>query len=377
MGYVFPEDYKNFALEDESKEITQYVIQMNLLAIPKKFGEAIKISVLTNIPLGEEMTVSVFDLDSILSNEPEGDSDTLLGRTRVKVGKSNVFFISLTDAMRKAAFSDIEFSAAECYVTISHKNATTAVSPRFSVANDLNEKSFSVSNPSKTKGLNLNDIQKAKFIATLFGESKGEYNLRDIAYIYLNTINESGFEKGLCKSSFYNLWEVDRWGTYRYLMYLLGHGEEFANEKILVDAKRNVWRTVKQVANGDFVKTKVIPNLNKLKKFADDSIFVENPVTNYIGWTGQGFWQDMNIRITNPTYKKIWALASQYYYLQLSGKVKKIFVFEYKSYDWTGLNITTFLYDSNSLFDYFEKYPDMIPTDVERIPKMLYFGKTD
>ena len=312
------------------------------------------------------------DVDSIFTGDPDNDSDAFLGKVDRAIKKNNLYGVELSNEMEQKAFSDTEFSYAECYLRVRHELIGDVYSKVFNVKKNVKEKKPAKPELKKQAviPLQLDNIQKAKFIAVAYGESQGEIALKEIPWIYVNLINRDGFERGLNNSSFYSKESNDKNRTFRILMYILGYGDQYADD--LVGNKKI---PLKDFAKGPFIKNTVRPRLNNLQSYIEKNIFIKNPQSFFKGWYGQGYWEDMNIRVTDKQhYRRIWALASQYFYLQRDNKVKDIYIKELEAYNYNRDNITTFLYDSDSILAYFEINPDKIPQDYYKIPNMLYYA---
>ncbi len=346
------------------------------MKIPKTFSDKIEFQVLTNLEIGTRIEVSLCDVDSLLSNKPDSNVDETLMSGYNTISERSIFSFTLNENMQKKAFNDIEFGVAECYLKVTHPKIEDSFSQVFSVEKTTLKSPEGIKQINCKKeavtALSLTDNEKAKFIATIYGESQGELDLKDISWVYLNLINRSGFEKGMNNSSFYSLEENDKYRTFRVIMYLLGEGDEFKNNDV------NGKSSIKEFCetNGGFVKKVISPKLKELKKYIEENVFVQNPMSCYKGWFGQGYWRDMNIRVVDKThYRRIWAMATQYFYLQNEKKVNTVLVKEFVAYNFKGENITTFLYDSDEILKYFDKNPKMIPDDYYKIKELNYYDK--
>lgn len=128
-------------------------------------------------------------------------------------------------------------------------------------------------------------------MATVLVESSnGKEDLWHISYIYLNLINLHGFENGLRKSSAY----IEKGFVYMSHLYHLGFGKENKNETA-GDENTRPYRskTVEQQSKGYASFNQV----QGFKKFCKEKIFINNPISLYKDWEGQGYYGDMNIRM--------------------------------------------------------------------------------
>jgi hypothetical protein len=365
-----------FYRERKPKKPEKIILQIKLLKIPKTFSDKIEFQAITNLEIGTRVQVSLCDVDSIFSDKPDSKVDQTLMTGFNTISEKSIFNFTLNESMQKKAFDDVEFGTAECYLKITHSKIEDSFSQVFNVSKSTVIASNEVKKPDCKKeavtALSLSDNEKAKFIATMYGESQGEMDLKDIPWVYVNLINRSGFEKGMNNSSFYSLEENDKYRTFRVIMYLLGQGDEFKNNDI--NGKSNIKEFCE--ASGGFVKNVISPKLKELKKYIEENVFIQKPMSCYKGWYGQGYWKDMNIRVVDKThYRRIWAMATQYFYLQKEKKVTTILIKEFVAYNYKGENITTFLYHSDEILKYFDKNPKMIPDDYYKIKEMKYYDK--
>lgn len=205
--------------------------------------------------------------------------------------------------------------------------------------------------------LELTDEQKAKFIATVLVESdNGKEELWDIAYIYHNLVVNLGFERGLNRSSAYK----NKYYLYKAHLYNLGYGKEYSNDK-----GDRVWskNSIRDYAKKHFSNSEIV---KKFQIFCEQKIFTKLPKSKYKNWEGQGYWRDMNI--VDGRYDRIWEKARQYFWLQKDCQVDKILVVELVCRD-----KTTFLYDTKSIIEYFDRYPSKLPPTNEI--KLFYYTK--
>lgn len=214
--------------------------------------------------------------------------------------------------------------------------------------------------------------QKAKLIATVYGESARDADLMvNIPWIYYNLTKNLGFEKGLKRSSFYknprnNIYISE---SYRICMYYLKQGDQYKDYQIVnkMKVKDYCVDTNSSFVNGYKRKLDIIRSFFEDHIF--DAVIIMNP---YYGWEGQGFWGDMDFR-ENNTDKTKWAKASQYYHLQKKGYVKTRYIKEFIVYD-RKLDVTTYLCDDKSIEKYFKNNPSDLPQfnngDYSTIPRV-------
>lgn len=217
--------------------------------------------------------------------------------------------------------------------------------------------------------------QKAKLIATVWGEAWGDDNLMiNIPWIYYNLTKNLGFEKGLRRSSFYNNPKNrdDMRFRYRICMYYLGSGDSFKNESHPVETRGKKIMDYCVDTNSEFVSL-YKNNLDTIRSILKKNIFDADTIKNpYYKWYGQGFFGDMDIRDNGEKIK--WAKASQYFHLQQKGYVRNMYVKEIIAYNFWGHDITTYLCDDDKIQEYFKKNPSDLPqfknNDYSSIPRV-------
>ncbi|MBS1571443.1 MAG: hypothetical protein JST62_03470 [Bacteroidetes bacterium] len=181
-----------------------------------------------------------------------------------------------------------------------------------------------------SKKLTFTEEQKAKFVATIYGEaSTAENQFEPFCWVYFNLVSRQGFEKGMSNSYAYK----DENYLYK-------------------DAIKNY-------------TTGKIPSVNKIKKILESKLLVNKPLNPYPGWEGQGYYGDMNIRAPKTSYRRVWAYASQYFHLQNQCKVKAVLVKEYKfrkpNSDGKIVDKTGYIYNFNEIEKYFKNHPKDLP----------------
>lgn len=214
----------------------------------------------------------------------------------------------------------------------------------------------------------LTKEEKAKFIAAVLVETgNGKKELWDIAYIYLNLVNNYGFEEGMKKSSAYeNSWVYDC--HLRHLIvyhYKVKVYKDFSDWDKIVGPK-NYKHPIK-IKVEDF---KEMPTVIEFIKFCEENIFIKSPMSLYKDWEGQGNFEDMNIRMHKDEREK-WAKASQYFHLQNQCKVKEKLVvelfikpsdiFQKPTKMKENGDATTYLFDEKKINEYFKKHPEKLP----------------
>lgn len=177
--------------------------------------------------------------------------------------------------------------------------------------------------------LTLTEEQKSKFIATIYGEaSTAENQFEPFCWVYFNLVSSQGFEKGMNNSYAYK----DKNYLYK-------------------DALKNY-------------TTGKIPSVNKIKEIVENKILADKPLNPYPEWEGQGYYGDMNIRVPKPSYRRVWAYASQYFHLQNKCKVKEVLVKEFKAIKNTSkgpVDITGYIYNFTEIEKYFKSHPKDLP----------------
>jgi hypothetical protein len=202
------------------------------------------------------------------------------------------------------------------------------------------------------------DEQKAKLIATVYGESAGAINLMvEIPWIYYNITKKN--INLLSWSSFYaNRNREPEQSRYRICMYYLGEGNEF-KDHISAETDNKKIKDYCVDSNPDFVKY-YKNDLEIIKNAFEKNIYNPDKILNpYSGWKGQGYYGDMNIRMN--TSKTKWAKASQYFHLQNKGFVKYLYVKEIIAYNRWGQDATTYLCNDDLIEKYFKENPSKLP----------------
>ncbi|MDO5656396.1 MAG: hypothetical protein Q4G27_09685 [Flavobacteriaceae bacterium] len=216
--------------------------------------------------------------------------------------------------------------------------------------------------------LNLTVEQKNEFIATVFCESGlGEWELREVGWIYFNLVSDLKFQTALNRSSAHK--EENIW--YKTCMCYITNKVKYKNDQAPKYAQvATDW--FGEETYGDFVDSDIFnrnykSRIDKLRNYIEQYIFSSTPRQKYKGWYGQGYWGDMMIIDGRDNGK--WHKARQYYWLQLSGRVSKKYVQilisknrgKTKKLRNNWENNTTFIFDENSIIEYFEKNPSMLP----------------
>jgi hypothetical protein len=337
------------------------LLQINLVQVPKTFDDIIKFEITTTISIGEKITVTINDVDSILSNEPDKDVDTQLYSNQYTITIKNIFSIQLTEEMQEKAFSDVEYDVAECYIKVIHSKITDVYSNIFNVTKKENKKENKKNEECKKEkvpALELDDDQKKKFIATVLCETQlGNDVLFEIAWVYYNRVRIKGFDHkdGLKASSAFRHKQPD----YKLCSYYFGIGQEYA------DVKYGNF-TIKSYTETNEFKEKKEPKFIKLKKFIETNVFSKNPETCFKDWFGQGYWGDLDLNPDDPkneTQDPKWYQARQYYWLQLEKKVKKNYVHIMR----TGIG-TSFIFDEVNIAKFFKTNPKLLP-EADKVKK--------
>jgi hypothetical protein len=159
---------------------------------------------------------------------------------------------------------------------------------------------------------------------------------------------------------------------FKAFMVALGEGEKYRFDKISKNTQK--WmqvqdgKTIRTARNiGEYVdkneyfRTQAKEKLFRMNDFVIQSLAnqEENP---YIGFTGQGYYQDLNNVNNMGDY---WHSIRQYYILWQEGKVKGAYMKVLGS----GIS-ATFIFDTDRILQYFDKNPDKIPKDLNKIPKL-------
>jgi len=224
----------------------------------------------------------------------------------------------------------------------------------------------------KDKKVTYTEEQKAKLIATVYGESWGAENLMtNIPWIYYN-LTKNNFNL-LTRSSFYLKRNSEPIKTrYRICMYYLGQGNQYKDHKSKESRNKKIKDYCKD-SNSEFIDW-YKHDLDIIRSYFEKHIFNSESVLNpYYKWEGQGYWGDMDIRMNNHEKTK-WARASQYFLLQNKGFVENRYVKEFIAYNRWGQDITTYLCDDKSIEKYFKKNQNnlskFINNDYSTIPKV-------
>ena len=216
--------------------------------------------------------------------------------------------------------------------------------------------------------LTLTADQKNEFIATVFCETGlGEWELREIGWVYFNLVSDLKFETALDRSSAHgqeNIW-------YKSCMCYITNKVKFKNVEAPKSYQDNK-AAFGEKTFGDFVDSNIFKNnyklkIDTLKVFIEKFMFISNPKQKYKGWYGQGDWADMLIIDGRDNGK--WHKAREYWFLQLTGEVTKKYVqilpskAKNKLTNLTrrGENSTSFIYDENSIIKYFKDNPNKLP----------------
>lgn len=330
----------------------------------------------TDLSDSETVDFCIMDSDTIFTNKGDrNDAELLKGKLRLN---QKIHTIQFTEEMQKKAFKDTELYAAECYVKIYHLKSGNSFSEIFDVKKFEFKpamKPFLIEPiPKIDTDFYYSEEEKAKIIAIVYGESKGDRILSDnIPWIYYNLTRKKGksVEWGLVKSSFYNLEENDiKYRTYRICMYYLGKDKGFGQEygDDYIGAFKMSIKNFINFKGGTF-ENSMKPALDHIVQFMNSKVFIKSPLNPYFGWEGQGDFHDMYIR---EKKKIIWSLASLYFNLQKRGKVKYLYVKEFVAFDNNNKDITTYLYDKNSILEFFEKNPNFVPEDLNEIKTIHY-----
>lgn len=198
--------------------------------------------------------------------------------------------------------------------------------------------------------LNLSDKQKAQFIAVcLSEEDHGRKELWDIAWVYFNLVQDKGVSKLKYSSAKGNL-------NYQLWMYYQGHGEEYKDNIYKYD--KNKPKISDYIKNNGFFTSKILPRAELAIEYIKNSVFAKNPIQPYKGWYGQGYTGDM--MILDGRNKGKWHKARQYYWLQTECEVEKKYV-QILKINGRDSYKTTFIYDEDSIIDFFNENSWMLP----------------
>lgn len=217
--------------------------------------------------------------------------------------------------------------------------------------------------------ISLTALQKAELTATVMAESnRGDYDQREIVWVYINLIRKHGFSSGMNNSSAYK--GKNDW--FKAFMVALGEGEKYRSEKISKNTQK--WmqvqdgRTTRTARNiGEYVDKNEYFRIQAKEKLLKMNDFVLTALNNqdsnpYPDFTGQGYYQDLNNVNNMGDY---WHSIRQYYILWQEGKVKGTYMKVLGS----GIS-ATFIFDTDRILQYFDKNPDKIPKDLNKIPKL-------
>lgn len=220
-----------------------------------------------------------------------------------------------------------------------------------------------------SKQVELTETQKASLVATVMAESKqGEWEYREIAWVYLNLIQSEGFDTGMSRSSAYsqkNIW-------YKVYMVYLGQGKEYKDDTspyltVMRGGKETKAKNISDyIANNGYFKDTIIPRITKMKDYIQKDVLKKqdkNPLPNF---KGQGYWMDLN------NYKQKgdhWHVVRQYYLLTLKKKAQGIYIKKIGSGDGT-----SFLFNLDGIQFFFKEHPTLLPADRSQIPD-IYHGE--
>ena len=351
-----------------NKNDNKSFISYRIVSYPKNFTENLILEISTNIEKGQSFKIIIYDIDSVsMNNKKNPSKDTKIINKSYDI-KSEKFQLSIpfNQSAQANAWKDKEFKMAECYLEISSNKIKTDYSEVFLVEKSKNP---NTNNQSEIKiikkPLNLTKEQQNNFMAAVLVEtSGGRKALWDISWIYFNLVQTLGFEKGLKRSSAYNLREKNY--MFKAHLYFLGNGEKYSNDVGVSPSNWDDYK-IKDYVNIGPYKSNCKDSVLDFKEFAEKNIFSNKPMTLYDGWEGQGNTDDMNI--DDGRYDKVWEKARQYYWLQRRKQVSKIFV--KKLYDGEH---TSYIYDTKNIMNYFKSFPNKLPNTNE-IPKIPHYDK--
>ena len=362
QGFEFDGFYDSVAVEEKKEANKTLSIKFKSHKIDKE-KHILVFEVTTPVLKNISATIYVEEVDS-LRNDP-----VLTSKQNIK---SNDTTIVTTSFNKNLNFTEFLFDDGNTFKATIICDAFSAESAVFKLDKIIEIKKDCQLNEPKIveeDDRNYSELQKAKLIATIFGESDGDVNLMvNIPWIYFNLTGTLGFEKGMNRSSFYKNPNKNKYiaESYRISMYYLGQGNEYENYEIVNGLK------VKDYClntNPSFLKTYKY-GLDIIKTFFETYIFIskiENPLYN---WEGQGYWGDMDIRDS----RKKWAMASQYFHLQNKCRVKNLLVKEIIAYNKRGEDVTTYLCDDKGIEIYFKNNPNDLPKyingDFKSIPRV-------
>lgn len=372
MGFQSP--FGTSSLFSDPPQLDQnYLLQIRIIAKPIDFGGTLKFELITNLPQGETISILIYDVDSVFSNSPNNDNDTMLFKKPYTLGKANMISIPFNIIMEELAFKDFESDVAECYVRVTNAKINYVVSEVFKVNKGSKSAplgAFTVpeTGPEKKdrpkkpcKGLKLTTKQKAQFITVVMGESNlGDVLLYDVAWIYLNLVNDEGFDTALSRTSVYTKRNKKIQSNYKLSMYYLGQGDEFKN--YLYDGMGH--QPLSKYINGEYFIKFVEPKYKAMMAFLEREIFVVTPMSPYKGWHGQGYWRDLNLTGEGDDPK--WYKARQYYWLMTENKDKE-HPMEKLIVKLSDGNYTTYIFDEDKISAFFEKNPTLLPDDKTKV----------
>jgi len=360
---------KALGLDNGGGETPYLTIQ--ILHYPKNFNDYIQVEISTNYnPKSTEfIRVVVFEAKS---NQRNVGNDKVIIDKYYEI-KANNFIINIPFNLlaQNKAIKNQDIDSILCYLGVSGPKRGAKYSNIFEVniSDNPQVENQSLISTVRKPFTYLSDEQKAIFMsAVLVESSNGRKALWDIAYIYLNLVqNNKNFEVIMNRSSAYSGRSTNY--MYKCHYYYLTKGKSINKYGDEVGSFANRWNSNLKVRdyvdNGEYLSKyndkQNGSDLNGCIEFMLTKIFTAKPISRYNNWHGQGNTMDMNIN--EGKYSRPWYTARQYYWLQKTKKadkiyVKRLFDFEHTSY----------IYDTDRIEKYFSLNPNKLPAPHEIIP---------
>jgi hypothetical protein len=231
--------------------------------------------------------------------------------------------------------------------------------------------------------ISLTELQKAQLVATVVAESaQGDWNMRCIAWVYVNLIEKYGFDKGMRKSAAFHTkgpndlspQAPNHW--YKAYLISLGYGQQFKEDKPPQSANMTVGTTSQNERQAETIQEYVsgnqwyigwiVPRIHQMKNFIIDEVLAKQDQNPLVGYGNQGYYGDLNGWSSNDDF---WHQARQYFWLVTEQKADG----RWMEIVGDGKN-ATFLFNSDMIVKYFEQNPDMLPKNRSKIPLLSVGG---
>ena len=237
--------------------------------------------------------------------------------------------------------------------------------------------------PLPAASISLTELQKAQLVATVVAESaQGDWNMRCIAWVYVNLIGNYGFNKGMRRSAAFHTKGSNDFGPqspnhwYKAYLITLGFGDEWKENKPPASAKMTVGttsqnerqaKTIQEYVTGNqYYIGVIVPRIDEMRSFVVDEVLAKQDQNPLIGFHNQGYYGDLNGWRSNDDF---WHQARRYFWMVAEDKLDG----RWMEVVGDGKN-ATFLFNSDKIMEYFKENPDMIPNDRSKIPLLTAGG---